>query len=89
MRNIVRDIEQNCPECECSVEETIKYLYVRGDIVQTSEYYREVWFFYQEALDIFDPPFKKKKARELTLEHFGIHYETFRNIRRRVKGKEG
>lgn len=85
MKNLVRDIEENCPECHCDTENTVKYLYDHGDISATSEYYREIWFFYEEALGLFKGEVKKKmKARELTLEHFKISYGTFKNVRERI-----
>lgn len=85
MKNLIKDIERNCPECECDTEKTIKYLYDHGDISATSEYYREIWFFYEEALTtLFEGEVKKKKkARELTMEHFTISYGTFKNVRER------
>ena len=85
MKNLVRDIEENCPECECDTEKTIRYLFDHGDLSATSEYYREIWFFYTESLKMFEGMTKKKmKARTLTMEHFKISYETFRNVKRRV-----
>jgi hypothetical protein len=86
MINIVKDIKENCPECECDTEKTVRYLYEHGDISPTSEYYREIWYFYEEALTLFKGEVKKKmKARNLTMEHFKISYGTFKNVKARVK----
>lgn len=88
MRNLVKDIERNCPECRCSVEETIKYLYNHEDIVSTAEAYREVYNFYLECLDMFEgEPYAKKKARELTIENYKISHQTFKNIQKRVSNR--
>lgn len=87
MRNIVREISENCPECACDLERTVKYLYENGDIAPTSDYYREIWYFYIEALKITERPYRKKKARSLTLDHFKISSETFKNIRARFMKK--
>ena len=78
MRNIIRDIEENCPDCSCSVEKTVKFLHNRGDFTYTSNLYREIWFFYTEALETRT----KKEARDLTLEMFRISFETFRRVRK-------
>jgi hypothetical protein len=86
MRNLVRDITENCPGCQCSTEDTIKYLINHGDIVPTAEYYREIWYFYLEALKMQDPKskLKKKTARDLTLSHFKISFGTFRRIKEKL-----
>lgn len=83
MINIIREINENCPECQCDVEKTVRYLYENGDMSATSDYYREIWYFYKEAYKMTDGPYRKKKARELTLNHFRISAETFKNIRAR------
>ena len=67
MINLVKDIEENCPECNCDIEKTVKYLYKHGDIHESAERYREINRFYLAALEMEDPPKKKKKARSLTL----------------------
>lgn len=85
MRNLVKDIEKNCPQCHCSVEETVKFLYENGDISFTAEEYREIYNFYKEALDMFkEEKYAKKKARELTLEHYKISFAKFKVIKKRV-----
>jgi len=82
MRNIIKDIEQNCPECNCSVERTVEYLVSNGDISYTSEHYREVWFFYQECLNTFK---NKRKARLTTLEVMDIKPDKFKYIQKWAK----
>ena len=81
MKNIIKDIEQNCPECQCSVEETIKYLTNHGDLSYTSDHYREVWFFYIEALKMLK---NKAQARRHTIEMFKISPEKFKVIKRKL-----
>ena len=77
MKNIIKDIETNCPECKCDVEKTVDFLANRGDFSYSSEYHREIWFFYLEALN----ERTKKEARDLTIEMFDISFATFKNIR--------
>jgi len=83
MKQIIEDITKNCPECECSPEETVKFLMNRGDISLTCSNYREVWLFYKKSLEVFDGKInsRKKKARELTMEMMGVCYDKFRHIR--------
>lgn len=79
MKNLVKDIEENCDDCECNTEATIKFLMNSGDLSFTSDHYREVWYFYKElAISLKN----KKQARETTLELFKISHEKFRHIRK-------
>ena len=83
MRNIVKDIEKNCPECHCNTEETIKFLAEHGDFSYTSDHYRAVWFFYKDLLTKFNGEcFKKRKARTTTNQLFRISNDKFRLIRK-------
>ncbi|MDA1120864.1 MAG: hypothetical protein O2887_10320 [Bacteroidetes bacterium] len=80
MRNIIKDIRLNCPEC-CDPEQTIKFLYNKGDLSFTSEHYREVWFFYLEL----GKQVSKREARFTTLELFRIKIDKFKYIQRWAK----
>lgn len=80
MKNIVKDIKKNCPDCECSIEKTIKFLQDSGDLSYTSEHYREIWFFYSELAITLK---NKKEARETTMKLFKISFEKFKYIRKR------
>jgi len=82
MNNIVKDIIENCKECECDVEATVKFLQKRGDIHFTSDHYREVWYFYLESLKMLK---NKKKARETTLELFKLKPDKFKYIQKWAK----
>lgn len=81
LKNIVKDIEQNCPDCECSPERTVEFLKDRGDFSYISEYHREIWFFYLEALKTRT----KREAREVTIELFKISEGLFRKVRRKYR----
>jgi mannose-1-phosphate guanylyltransferase len=81
MINIVKDIQLNCPECATDVEKTVKFLFNRGDFSYTSEHYREVYFFYTEAIKLFK---NKAKARRHTIEMFKISPEKFKTIKKRL-----
>lgn len=81
MKNIIKDIEDNCPQCYCNTEETIKFMANRGDISWTSDHYREVWFFYLAAMIEFG----SHKAYRLTLEVMKITPGKWKCIRRWVK----
>ena len=82
MKNIIKDIELHCPDCRCSVERTIEYLIAQGDISYISEHYREVYFFYQEALKTLK---NKRLARETTLEVMCIKPDKFKYIQKWAK----
>lgn len=78
MRNIVKDIKENCPECYCDTEKTIEFLEAHGDISYISEHYREIWYFYTDMLQ----EVSRKDARETTIELFNISFAKFRCIRK-------
>lgn len=82
MKNIVKDIETNCPECGCDLEKTIKFLQNRGDLSYTSDHYREINFFYLDSIKMLG---NKAKARRHTLEMFGISNAKFKVIRNKLK----
>lgn len=85
VKNIIKDIEQNCKEC-CEPDKTIKFLFDRGDISYTSEYYREIWFFYKESLTLFKKSKKQKKeARDHTCEMMGISEPLFWKISKKLR----
>lgn len=86
LKNILKDIELNCKDCK-SISDAISFLVKRGDFSYTSDYYREVWFFYLESLSLFEGKHheKKKKARELTQEMFKISRRLFYYIRKSFK----
>jgi len=81
MINIVKDIQLNCPECACDVEKTVYFLYNRGDFSYTADHYREVYFFYLEAIKLFK---SKSIARRHTIEMFKISPEKFKIIKKRL-----
>jgi len=86
VRNILKDVENNCPDC-CEPEKTIAFLHKRGDFSYTAEWYREVWYFYNDALKLFPKgKLQKKQARQHTCEMMEISEETFKRIRKRFKG---
>ncbi len=78
MKNIIKDINENCPQCYCNTEETIKFLKEHGDLSYTSDHYREIWYFYLELLK----EVTKKQARETTIQLFNISFEKVRHIRK-------
>ncbi len=82
MNSIVKDIQRNCPECECDTEKTIQFLERRGDIHFTSDHYREIWFFYVE---LFGSLKNKEEARNTTLELFKIKHDKFKYIQKWAK----
>lgn len=87
MKNIIKDVEQNCKEC-CDPEKTIAFLHERGDFSYTSEYYREVWFFYKESLTLFPKGRdRKQKARQHTCEMMKISERTFWKISNKMRKK--
>ena len=83
MKYIIEDIEEHCPECKCSPEETVKFLVKRGDISLTANQYREIWGFYKSMSEEMDGSInkRKKQARELTMEHYHMSLSKFRHIR--------
>jgi len=81
VKNIIKDIETNCPTCK-DVESIVGFLHNRGDFSYTSEFYREVWFFYLESISLFNTRNKKKLAQQHTCKMMGISDGTFRRIRR-------
>jgi len=82
MKNIIKDVRLNCPECSDSAEKTVEFLYNKGDISYMSEHYREVWFFYLELVKTLK---NKKAARETTLELFKLKIDKFKYIQRWAK----
>ena len=81
MKNIVKDIETNCPTCK-DVESIVHVLHNRGDFSYTSEFYREVWFFYLESISLFEGRKKRELAKNHTCQMMGVSDGTFRRIRR-------
>lgn len=77
MKNIVKDIEENCPECQCDPEATVNFLKKRGDFHFKSDHYREIWFFYKEAIKEFG----KRQGRRITLEVMNVTPRKFKYIR--------
>lgn len=85
VKNIVKDLDQNCKECR-EPEKTVKFLFDRGDISYTSEYYREIWFFYKESLDLFKKSKQQKKqARNHTCEMMNISEPLFWKISKKMR----
>ena len=82
MKNIIKDVKLNCPECKDSPEKTVEFLYMKGDISYNSEHYREVWFFYLELVKTLK---NKKSARQTTLELFKLKIDKFKYIQRWAK----
>ena len=81
MKNIVKDIETNCKECTTPTD-IVAFLHNRGDFSYTSEFYREVWFFYLESISLFEGRKRKEAAKLHTCKMMGISEGTFRRIRR-------
>lgn len=88
MENILKDIKQNCRECE-TTRQIVKFLHSRGDFSYHSEYHREIWFFYKEALTkIFkNSKYPKREAREHTINMMKISPQTFRRIREKYQDR--
>ena len=80
MKNIIKDIEQNCKDK--SVEGIIRFLHRSGDIPMTSEHYREVWHFYVEALKFLK---NKRKAKKLTMFFMKVNDSKFKRIKARYE----
>jgi hypothetical protein len=81
MRNIIKDIKTNCAKCD-TIEGVVMFLKRRGDFKYTSEFYREVWFFYLESISLYDGDRRKRsKAAAHTCEMMSISDGTFRRIR--------
>jgi hypothetical protein len=81
MKNILKDIELNCQYCK-SFADVVEFLHNRGDFSYTSEFYREVWFFYLESISLFDGRKKRSLAKAHTCKMMGISEGTFNRIRR-------
>lgn len=80
MRNILKDIDRNCKDCS-TTEKVLNFLFNSGDIPATSEYHREIYFFYIETLDTFPNGRNRKKlARQETCQMFRISEDTLRKI---------
>lgn len=84
MKNIIRDIEENCEDK--SVEGIVRYLHRSGDIPVTSEEYREVWFFYKDAVRMFEG--NRRKARAVTKYFMKIDESKFKRIQAKYKKTE-
>lgn len=80
VRNILKDLTKNCRECK-SQKDIVEFLFDRGDFSYTSEYYREIWFFYQDAIKGLK--MSKREARLHTMLMFDISYGTFCKVRKR------
>ena len=79
MKNIIKDVKKNCSDC--SSEEVVEFLYKRGDFSYTSEHYREIWFFFLDAIKEVK---SKVQARRLTIELYKLTPQKFDYIRRRM-----
>ncbi len=78
MLNLIKDIKLNCPDL--SVEGIVKFMTERGDLVYTSNYYREIYFFYLEARKL---PLTHREAKQTTMQLFKISSPTFKRIQKR------
>lgn len=81
MNNIIKDIKENCEDK--TVEGIVKYLTRSGDIAYTSEYHREIVYFYLEARKM---PQTHREAKQTTIQLFNISSPTFKRIMRKYKG---
>lgn len=81
MKNIVKDIKTNCKDL--SIEGIVDFLNSRGDLSYTSNYHREIWFFYVEARRL---PLTHREAKQTTMTMFKISSATFKNIQIKYKG---
>lgn len=81
MKNIIKDIEENCTNK--SIEGIVQFLLDRGDLSYISEHYREIWHFYNEALKTHS----KKDARKLCKEVMRINESKFKRVQKRYKKK--
>jgi len=80
MKNLVKDIEQNCEDK--SVQGIVDFLVERGDISYISNYHREIWFFYKELRDL---DINHRKARKTTMDMFQIGAELFKRVIRKYR----
>lgn len=80
MINVIKDIKQNCQDQ--SIEGIVNFLVNRGDFSYTSNFHREVWFFYSELRKDYD----HKTARKVTIESFKLSPSNFKQIIRKFKG---
>ncbi len=87
MKNIKRDIKENCREC--TNDEIIDFLHHRGDFSSMSEYYREIWFFFIESQKLFEGNLKVKRklARLHTCEMMNISEKTFWKVSNKMRKK--
>lgn len=76
MRNIIKDITENCPECHCDTEKTVQFMAKRGDLKWTSEHYREVWFFFLRTIDAHG----YNEGRKITLEVMQVKKDKWKTI---------
>ena len=76
MKNILKDIKNNCNQCD--IDQVIEFLKERGDFSYTSETHREIYFFYLETLKEWDC--SKEYARLVTCEMFDICESNFYKI---------
>lgn len=81
MKNIIKDIKLNCPECDCDIDKIVNFLSKKGDFNLSAEHYREIWFFYLDLIKQVG----KREARKTTLELFKIKIDKFKYIQRWAK----
>lgn len=82
MENIIKDIKLNCKDK--TVEGIVRFLYKNGDIPFTAEYYREIWFFYEGALEMLK---NKIEARKLTKEIMNIDESKFKRVKKKCENR--
>jgi len=81
MKNLIKDIRQNCEDL--TLEGIVSFMNKRGDLSYTSDYHREIYFFYIEARKL---PLKHREAKQTVMELFKIGSTTFKTIMRKYKG---
>ena len=82
MKNIIKDIRRNCPDCS-NTEKVVEFLYRRNDLKQTADIHREIAFFYQDAIPLFKG--NKANAKRHTMEMMGVSERTFYNAIKKLK----
>lgn len=80
MKNVIKDIEQNCEDK--SIKGIIDFLVLRQDLYYPSNYHREIWFFYKE---LRDDNTSHKEARALTMSHFRLNSSYFKRVIKKYK----
>ncbi len=83
MKNVIKDIEQNCKDL--SISGIVNFLNSSRDFYYLSEYDREIYFFYQ---DLIKDNRSHRQARKITIEMFSLSDTKFKTAIRKYKRRK-